>query len=222
MGAISGCSRCAILCFLILFINFAFCFVVGIFFSWVNVRTVKSGASFYVQKFYVPALNSTAGGNYTADNTTTSINFVFNFVNKHEHMGIYYDDLNVTFYYGRNKSLEIGSHKLYGFHQHAEENTYSGDSVEVGGVPWNTIVRNGSKVDFRVDLATKVRYSQMFFKGKRRQVRIRAIVEVNDTTGLKIKKKSIRLKSGATKTSPCRSTGTSLALSLLMILLFYN
>lgn len=219
MGAISGCSHCVILCFLVIFINFAFCFVVGIFFSWVNVCTVKSGASFYVQKFYVPALNSTAGGNYTVDNTT-SINFVFNFYNTHEHMGIYYDDLNVTFYYGRNKSLEIGSHQLYGFHQHAEENTYSSDSVEVRGVPWNTIVRNGSKVDFRVDLATKVRYSQMFFKGKRRQVRIRAIVEVNDTTGLKIKKKSIRLKSGVTKIG--RSTGTSLALSLLMILLFYN
>ncbi|KAL1811501.1 hypothetical protein ACET3Z_021566 [Daucus carota] len=215
MGATSRCCRWTIICFLCILIKFAFIFVVSIFFSWVNVRTEKSGASFYVEKFYVPALNSTAGGNYTVDNTT-AINFVFNFFNRREHIGIYYDDLNVTFYYGRNKSLEIGSLKLSGFHQHGEENSYSRGSVEVKGVPWNTMARNGSKVDFRVDMVTKVRYSEMFFMGKRRRVRVRAIVEVNDTTGLKIKKKSIRLKSGATKTG----WRVSVAFSLLMVLLF--
>uniref|UniRef100_A0A161ZTU7 Uncharacterized protein n=2 Tax=Daucus carota subsp. sativus TaxID=79200 RepID=A0A161ZTU7_DAUCS len=216
MGAMSRCYVWFILYLLCIGI-LAFVFGVVFFFSWVTVITQKSGASFYVQKFYVPALNSTAGGNYTADNTT-SISFVFNIRNTLNNIGIYYDDLNVTFSYGSDKSLEIGSYKLDGFHQHANENTYSGDSVAVKGVPWNTIAQNGSKVDFRVALATKVRYHQMFFKGKKRQVRIRAVVQVNDTTGLKIKKKSIRLTSGATETG--RSTGASVAFSLLIILLF--
>lgn len=72
-------------------------------------------------------------------------------------------------------------------------------------------------MDFRVDLATAVRYSQT---GKRRKVRVSAIVEVNDTTGLKIKKKSIRLKSSAPEIG--RSSGVVVSLSTIILLLFHS
>lgn len=222
MGNRFCCSRFCIYCFLCIFLLLGFVFGLILFFSWISVNIVSSGASFYVQKFYVPALNATAR-NYTSVNQT-SINFLLEFVNFQQQFGIYYDDLNVTFYYGRHRSLRIASYGWYGFHQAAESATYSdhssGTTIQTRGVPWETIPRNGSSADFRVDLATAVRYSQRFFTGKRRKVRVRAIVEVNDTTGLKIKKKSIRLKSGAPEIG--WSSGVLVSLGTFILLLFHT
>lgn len=191
------CGSGMMVCFFCVVVHFVISFVLGLFFSWINVHTVKSGATCYVQNFYVPALNKTAG-NYTTGNHT-SINLVLHFVNPYEYMGIYYDNLNLTFYYGRNRSLPIGSYTASGFHQSAEDNTDWRDHVveTTRGIPWETVPKNGSMVAFRVDLSTAVRYNQMFWKGKRRMLRVGAGVEVNDTTGLKVKKKAIKLKSGA-------------------------
>lgn len=171
----SGVCRCMILSCCCVALSFLVSFVFGLFCAWINISTVKSGATCYIQNFYVPALDNTAG-NYSTGNTT-SINFVMNCANSHEYMGIYYDDLNLTLYYGSNRSLSIGSYVESGFHQGSEDSTYWRDHVETSrGIPWDTVPKNGSAVDFRVDLATMVRYHQMFLKSKRRRLRVGAVV----------------------------------------------
>lgn len=192
-------------------------FALDTFICWINVSEIKSGATCYVQSFYVPALNKTTG-NYTTGNTT-NVNFVMSFVNPYESVGIHYDDLNFTFYYGSNQSLQIGSYMDVGFYQSPQDTAYDTthlrDSFETAqGMPWGTVPKNGSAVAFRVDLATRVRYSESFFQGKWRMFQVRAVVEVNDTTGLKIKKRSTQLKSGSPK---LRHSGAQVRLLMLLL-----
>lgn len=141
---------------------------------------------------------------YIASNTTDQslIYFDLKLQNSAERMVAYYDNLNLTFSYydhGPNPNpstgiIRIANYTIHGFHQ-GEKQTHRKDFVLTPAFSWEEVSNNGSlsKAVFRADLATRVRF-RYFWKGKRSQLMAWANVEVNGTTGKKIKKKGITLK----------------------------
>lgn len=177
-----GCCRCC--SSFILTLGFTALFM------WLSLRASKPVCS--IQDIYVPPLNK-------SDNSTNyKIYFDLKLDNENNDKGIYYDALNLTFYYPPNLTTPIGNMTLPGFYQGHKKKARRKESVDVYGVPWTAArkaVSNGSAV-FRVDLATAVRFKVMVWKTKRDKLVVGADVEVNDL-GKKVKKKGVRLRSGA-------------------------
>ncbi|WOH04223.1 hypothetical protein DCAR_0623632 [Daucus carota subsp. sativus] len=161
-------------------------------FLWLSLRASNPTCS--IQQFDVHALNKTA--NATSNHT---IYFDLKLDNKNKDKGIYYDALNLTFYYGTNKSQRIGNFTIKGFYQGHHKNTHRENNVTFDAVSVSGSV-------FRVDLETKVRFKIMGFKTKRHRIAVWAQVEVNDN-GQKKKKKGIKLKSGAPEFQRYRARG---------------
>ncbi|XP_057464988.1 protein NDR1-like [Actinidia eriantha] len=179
-GGGGGCGRCCC--------SFILTSGLTALFMWLSLRTSNPVCS--IQDIYVPALNKSA-------NSTDATNIYFNLKldNENKDKGIYYDALNLTFFYAPNKSLPIGNRTFPQFHQGHKKNTRRTGWVETRGVPWEAIL-NGSAASFRVDLATAVRFKIMAWKTKKHKLVVGADVEVNDH-GQKVYKKGIRLRSGA-------------------------
>ncbi|XP_012852391.1 PREDICTED: protein NDR1-like [Erythranthe guttata] len=111
-----------------------------------------------------------------------------------------YGDVNLTFSYGRNNNA-VANYVVWSFDQGWWEVDYRWEVVESRGVPWEDAVKavsNGSTVVFRVDLAARLKFWEGMWYSKKKGVRIGADVEV-DGTGLKVKKKDIRLNSAASQ-----------------------
>lgn len=158
-------------------------------FLWLSLRASNPTCS--IQRFDVPALNKTA--NTTSNHT---IYFDLKLDNQNKDKGIYYDTLNLTFYYGANKSQPIGNFTVHSFYQGHRKNTHRKNLVDLYNVSFETASVLDSVSKFRVDLKTAVRFKIMGFKTKRHKMVVGAQVEVNDS-GQKAKKKGIKLKSGA-------------------------
>ncbi|KAL3821570.1 hypothetical protein ACJIZ3_007475 [Penstemon smallii] len=161
-------------------------------FLWLSLRTSSPKCS--IQDFYVPALSLT----HQSSNNHT-LYFDLKLDNGMKDKGVRYDNISLTFYYGQNSSLPIGNYTVPGFYQGHGKKAHRKPSVEVRGVPWEAAigaVSNGSRVAFRVGLVTRVRFKIVFWFTKRHNLVVGANVEV-DGSGKKIKKKGIRLKSGA-------------------------
>jgi len=181
-GGGGACCRCC--SSFILTLGFTALFV------WLSLRTSKPVCS--IQDIYVPPLNKSENSTYY------KIYFQLKLDNENKDKGIYYDALNLTFYYPANLTTPIGNITLPGFYQGHKKNARRKEWVDVHGVPWTAArkaVSNGSAV-FRVDLATAVRFKVMVWKTKRHKLIVGANVEVNNL-GKKVKKKGVRLTSGA-------------------------
>ncbi|KAH7844992.1 hypothetical protein Vadar_033959 [Vaccinium darrowii] len=177
-----GCCRCC--SSFILTLGFTALFM------WLSLRTSKPVCS--IQDIYVPPLNKSENSTYY------KIYFDLKLDNENKDKGIYYDALNLTFYYPPNLTTPIGNKTFPGFYQGHKKNARRKDWVEVHGVPWPAAIKaaaNGSAV-FRVDLATAVRFKVMVWKTKRHKLVVGADVQVNDF-GKKVYKKGVRLTSGA-------------------------
>lgn len=180
-GGGGGCCRCCT----------SFILTLGFtaLFMWLSLRTSKPVCS--IQDIYVPPLNISANSTYY------QIYFHLKLDNENKDKGIYYDPLNLTFYYPPNLTTPIGNMTFPGFYQGHKKSTRRKHWVEVHGVPWAAAIKavsNGSAV-FRVDLATAVRFKVMVWKTKRHKLVVGADVEVNNL-GQKVKKKGVRLTSG--------------------------
>ncbi|XP_057950572.1 protein NDR1-like [Malania oleifera] len=180
MAESGGCCRCCC----------RFIFTVGLtaLFMWLSLRTSNPTCS--IEAFYVPALNKSANSS-----SNTSIYFDLRLKNGNKDKGIYYDALNLTFYYGPTPNLSVANASFAPFRQGNNKKTDRRMTVDARGVPWKAVPRNGSAV-FRVDLETKVRFRILVFKTKRHGIKVGAPVEVNDQ-GTKVNRKGIKLKSGA-------------------------
>ncbi|XP_062169277.1 protein NDR1-like [Alnus glutinosa] len=182
---------------------------------WLTLRADKPKCS--IQYFYLPALNKTLN---TPTNST--LYFLLRLDNGNKDKGIYYDALNLTFHDNPNRSLShlIGSHTIPGFYQGHQKKAKKGGDVQVN----TTLVSrsgfpNGPAI-FRVDLATAVRFKNIFWKWKtkRRQFVVAANVEVNDQ-GTKVNKKGIRLKSGAPENPYCYRAQLGVLVGLMVLVL---
>ncbi|KAL8031457.1 hypothetical protein ABFX02_13G026200 [Erythranthe guttata] len=166
-----------------------------------TVTMTPSGPHFYINEFYVPALDLSQ---HTASNNNNNQTVVINpclfldlaFVNIMLKQTVHYGDVNITLSHGRKA---VASYVVHTFIQEHRDVEYKREVVESRGVPWESTVKavsNGSTVVFRVDLAALVKFHSL--NTKKKDVRIGADVEV-DGTGLKLKREDIRLDSAASR-----------------------
>ncbi|KAL6975311.1 hypothetical protein U1Q18_024107 [Sarracenia purpurea var. burkii] len=151
-------------------------------FMWLSLRASNPVCS--IQDIYVPALNKTANSTDSAD-----IYFNLKLDNQNNGKGIYYDALNLTFSYAPNTSFPVGNRTFSGFYQGHNKNTRRKDWVKTGGVPPSAVLR--------VNLETAVRFKIAFWKTKKHKLEVAADVQI-DTSGKKVEKKGVKLKSSAT------------------------
>ncbi|CAA0814988.1 Protein NDR1 [Striga hermonthica] len=157
-------------------------------FMWLSLRTHRPTCS--LQRFYVPALN-------TSLNSTTNHTILFDLKldNNNNDKGVHYDTINLTFFYTatNGSNLRIANGSVPGFYQgHGKKARRKNQAVVAQGAPW--VVTNGSRVGFKVGLATRVRYKILFWNTKREGVVVSGNVEV-DGSGGKVGKKAVKLKS---------------------------
>ncbi|KAI8552747.1 hypothetical protein RHMOL_Rhmol06G0291100 [Rhododendron molle] len=162
---------------------------------WLILRTSNPICS--IQDFYVPALNKTLN----STTTTTSIYFDIELDNPNRDEGIYYNALDLTFYYKESNQTysSVANQTFVGFYQGHKKKARRSGTVEATGVPWGEVfgaVSTGSMPVFRVGLVTSFRFKVLSRKTKEHELAVGADVAVNDS-GEKDNQKGVSLKSGA-------------------------
>ncbi|KAK6934391.1 hypothetical protein RJ641_034546 [Dillenia turbinata] len=189
MTEVGGCGRCCC----------TFLVTLGLtaLFLWLSLKTSNPSCS--IQSFYIPALKK------SLDSSNTSINYLLQLKNENKDKGVYYDALDLSFYYGKNRDNFIKNVSLPGFYQghgnkakRYESMANSGNFVKKA----NEDIPSPGKAVFRVDLVTAVRFKIVFFKTKRHHIAVHADVEVDDS-GQMVKKKGVKFTSGASKLCSC-------------------
>jgi len=188
-----SCCRCCC--------SFIFTSCLTALFLWLSLRTSSPTCS--IEQFDASALNKTA--NSTTKNNHT-LHYDLKLKNTNKDMGVYYDALNLTFYYA---SKPIGNATYPAFYQgHHKFTDRIGSFDATRGLNWENattaVSANGSAV-FRVELATAVRYKIIFWKTKRHRLVVAADLRVNDQGSLvkRKKNKGITLSSGAARIKGC-------------------
>ncbi|XP_058219984.1 protein NDR1-like [Rhododendron vialii] len=150
-----------------------------------------------IQDFYVPVLNKTLN----STTATTSIYFDIELDNPNRDEEIYYNTLDLTFYYKYSNQTysPVANQTFVGFYQGFKKKARRRGTVKATGVPWGEVfgaVSNGSMPVFRVGLVTSFRFKVLSRKTKEHKLAVGADVAVNDS-GEKDNQKGVRLKSGA-------------------------
>ncbi|KAM7277776.1 hypothetical protein ACFE04_004910 [Oxalis oulophora] len=181
-------------------------------FMWLSLRTTNPSCS--IENFYIPSLNNSLN---TPKNNT--LYYSLRLKNTNKDKGVYYDNINLSFYYKANETLLFNS-TVNGFHQGHDKKATKSGNASVVGVDREEVFRavsvNGSAV-FRVDMVTKVRFEILGLKTKRHTFKVGGNIMVNGE-GTKVdRKKGVKLKSGV---EPVLRTGPLRVLLLLWSLLF--
>ncbi|KAG6637525.1 protein NDR1-like [Carya illinoinensis] len=200
--AAGGCCRCCC----------SFIFTLGLtsLFMWLSLRTNDPKCS--VQKFYLPALNKTLN---TAKNNT--LIFMVRLDNSNKDKGVYYDDVNLTFYDSPNKSQPhlIGNYTIPRFYQGHQKKAKKDGHTAVNMTLVSRVVAPNGTAEFWVDLATAVRFKILWWKTKKHSL-IRSGSVLVDETGAK-GKKGIKLRSGAPERGNyCALVGVLVSLLVLL------
>ncbi|KAL2943842.1 Protein NDR1 [Bienertia sinuspersici] len=182
---------------------------------WLLFVTTKPTCS--IEEFDVFALTKTIPSSSPTGHNNT-IYYDLKLKNRNFNKGIYYDTLNLTFYYKPNlvNDFPIGNATFTPFYQGHRKSTHRFGDIEAKGVKWEHITKLAI---FRVELATSVRYKHLLWKTKRRRFMVGADLKVNDEGSLvKVKgKKGIKLTSNAKN-----DIGHFQVLGILGILLFIH
>ncbi|CAI9088495.1 OLC1v1022831C1 [Oldenlandia corymbosa var. corymbosa] len=218
-----SCSRCAV----------SFCCCFTIFVAGIIALIVWSAISGYrlpacsVEDFYVPYLNVT--DNSTSVRTNHTLYFDLRLKNREPLVGVSYDDVKVTFFYGQNSSLStpIGNYSFPKFYQGHGKKARRKALVETYGVPWEAAsanVSNGSTVTFRVGLSTRATYESCSDDGGC-SYHTYALVQGADIdvdgSGRKVDKQGIRLQSAAAAPQhTCRPVFLGLPVVLYFLVLY--
>lgn len=177
------------------------------------IRTSKPTCS--IEEFDVFGLK---GKTNNATHPSNTIHYLYDLKlrNKNINKGIYYDALNVTFYYNPNSnSSPIGNATFVPFYQGRRKSAHRVGNIEVREVKWG---HDDAPEMFRVELATAVRYKNTFWKTKRHRLVVGANFKVNEHGNLVKRKgnKGIKLSSKARM----NKTGRFQIVSMLGILIF--
>lgn len=201
-----GCSRCC--CSFIITSGFTALFM------WLSLRTSKPTCS--IEKFYVPALNATDSSAAARSNHT--IYFDLKLANGMKDKGVHYANISFSFFYhNASSTVPIANYTVREFYQGHKKSTHRRDLVAVTGVPWaaaQEAVSNGT-ARFKVRLATRVKFKILFWYTQRHGMEVNGEIPV-DSTGNKVNKKNVKLKSGA----PDLTLAPLLILSFFIIVLF--
>lgn len=147
----------------------------------------------YVQDLFVPALK-TPTSNATKLNTFVFVDLKLR--NVMPFNGIRYGGVNVTLYYGGNRSLPVGSYGVVEFYQGMGKTAHKRAVVRTRGLPWEDAfdrVSRGLMVDFTVELAMTVELRRCGAYMEREVVVAAADVSLVGSTGAQVDNKAIRL-----------------------------
>ncbi|XP_026396551.1 uncharacterized protein LOC113291206 [Papaver somniferum] len=145
-----------------------------------------SPPSINIEKFYVPGLNTASNDTEIIKAATISFELCFSYftgAGKRFERRIYYDDIQMAFYYyGTNSNVLIGNISIPAFRQnpYSSFRLYRSLRIETFGVPWDEVrreVSNGGTARFHVGLDTKFEYSTGWWKP---DLNLGANVTVND------------------------------------------
>lgn len=144
----------------------------------------------YIEEFDVFALRE----NTNSTHLNNTIYYNLKLKNRNTDKGVYYDTINLNFYYKPNEytSLAIGNSTFTPFYQGKYKSTHRVGNIEPRGVRWGNAT--ASTVMFRVELVTAVRYKQPLWKSKRHHLVVGADLSVNDEGSLG---NGVRLRSNA-------------------------
>ncbi|GAB2284650.1 hypothetical protein Dimus_019102 [Dionaea muscipula] len=172
------------------------------FFIWLMLRPSTPTTS--IERLNVFALN-TSSPNATSNNT---IYFDLKLSNKNNDVGVYYDFLNLTFYYyyyshNRSSRAPVISWNVGfpGFYQGHHKNTHRKGTLEAKGMMmmmdnWVAVAAaaaNGS-ASLRAELATTLRYKIMFWRTRRHRLDLGADLGLNVKGSLvRRRKKGVKL-----------------------------
>ncbi|CAN0899917.1 Protein NDR1 [Linum grandiflorum] len=175
-------------------------------FLWLSLR--PSSPKCYLRNFTIPPLNRSLPNPPPAN-----VSFELRLVNPNVNKGIYYDPVKVSFFRASNRSNPLGNFTIPGFYQgHQKKATKSGVIVNATG----EILRT---TDFRVEIATRVRYKLIFFKTKRHGIAVGSDFQVNDD-GKKVASKDVRLKSGGDRVGGGHASSSGWLVGVLLSLFF--
>lgn len=152
--------------------------------GWLWYYPQISPPSINIVKFYVPGLDTASNDTEIISATTISFELCFSyFSTKRFERRIYYDDVQMVFYYcGTKSNALIGNITIPAFRQnpYSSFGLYRAVRIETSGVPWDEVrkeVSNGGTSMFHVDLDTKFEYSTGWWKP---DLNLGANVTVND------------------------------------------
>ncbi|KMS98507.1 hypothetical protein BVRB_4g092000 [Beta vulgaris subsp. vulgaris] len=205
----SSCCRCCI--------SFIFTSGLTALFLWLSLRPSNPTCS--IENFDVFILNKTANSTFKNNHTILYDLKLNNKGNKDK--GIYYDTLNLTFYYKPNLTLinTLGNATYVPFYQGYGKNTHRKGSIDARGVKWENAT--ATTAVFRVELNTLVRFKIVFWKTKRHRLDLKADLLVNEQGSLikRKKKKGIKLTSGVGNSMSCSKF---MLLGVLGVLIFVH
>ncbi|KAK9155854.1 hypothetical protein Sjap_003334 [Stephania japonica] len=164
-------------------------------FLWLSLRPSKP--TFYIESFYVPALNKTASNDGQRRNTTMEFELLLK--NRNKDSGIFYDQLNLTIYHGGDLSHPVANLSIPAFRQGKKKKAHRREAVAAAGVPWEAARREaaaGGGTVFRVGVATLLRYRIVFWKTRRYGMSVAGNVTVN-ASGLKSTEDGVKLSSSS-------------------------
>ncbi|KAK9674381.1 hypothetical protein RND81_12G229000 [Saponaria officinalis] len=195
-GPAKGCCSCSCL----------ISTTISAIFIWLAFRILTPTCSF--EEFDVFTLQKPANNN--------TIHYDLKLKNRNFNKGIYYDTLNITFYYKPNiQSLPIGNITILPFYQGYGKSTHRVGDFDPKGVKLENVT---VEAVFSVELAAAVRYKSPLWKTRRRFL-VKGDLKVNGQGSL-IKDKGnhgIKLRSAAGRSVDSFGVG-----GILGILFFIN
>ncbi|KAG7957522.1 hypothetical protein I3843_11G179600 [Carya illinoinensis] len=148
-----------------------------------------------IQSLYLPALNKTSLDTTTPTNNT--LFFELQLSNSNDHWGIYYGNVNLTFYDNpiSTRSHVIGNYTIPRFYQGYNKKATKRGAVEVNTTPVSqAFCSPKGYVAFRVEMETVIRFRiHSLFKSKRKKLMRRANVVINEQGVLIVNQDGIKL-----------------------------
>ncbi|XP_015068992.1 protein NDR1-like [Solanum pennellii] len=149
---------------------------------WLSLRTTKPKCS--IGDVYVQGLDKSINSNNNKTKRDNHISFQLNLKNEMKDKVVRYDNITLTFYYGKNTSYPIGNYTFVKFKQGKDKEASKVGMFEAQNMPWDNAIKdvsNNSKAIIRVDLRTKVRYKIIFWYTKRHNYLVENKVEIDDS-----------------------------------------
>ncbi|XP_057792592.1 uncharacterized protein LOC131009311 [Salvia miltiorrhiza] len=146
-----------------------------------------------VEDLYIPAINGMAGSNATRLNTFIFIDLSLRNVMRFN--GLRYEALNLTFFYGGNRSAAVAEAAVPGFYQGVWKTARKTAVVRTSGLPWDDAfdrISRGLTVDLAVQLAMTVKLRRCGVYMKRKEVVVAAVVSL-DGSGEEVDEKVVGL-----------------------------
>ncbi|KAL1555595.1 hypothetical protein AAHA92_11312 [Salvia divinorum] len=146
-----------------------------------------------VEDLYIPAINTAAPSNATRLNT-----FVFIDLRLRNAMplnGLRYEALNLTLFYGSDRSLAVAEGAVAGFYQGLMKAARKTAVLRTRGLPWEDAfdrISRGLTVDVAVEVAMAVKLRRCGVYMKRKVVVVEGVVSL-DGSGEEVDEKVVRL-----------------------------